>query len=179
MTDIPGPEPLDFGGPDEGKLTDAEKLAALGTYIKVLTAMEKQLRTAVEKDMGARRVEKVGAYLPNGTKIASVSRSDGNRTVQYDQVKALNWCRSRYPDEVETVERVRPAFLKKLLDVAGSLPAGSKGLDPATGEELAFITVEQGNPYVSISTTDEGVSTMTALAHGFARMLEQPTAAAQ
>jgi hypothetical protein len=161
MTDIP-------------ELTDAEKLAALGTYIKVLTAMERDLRTAVEKDMGTRHVEKVGAYLPNGTKMASVSRSEGKRTVKVDEVAALKWCQNQYPGEVVAVEMIRPAFMKKLVDIAGSLPVGSKGLDSKTGEELPFITVMQGSPYVSITTTSEGVETMTALAHGFAGMLEGP-----
>jgi len=154
-------------------LTDAEKLAALGTYVKVLSDAEKALRASVTADMGKRHVEKVGAYLPDGTKMASVSRSDGKKSVKLtDEAGALAWCRDRYPSEVMTVEIIRPAFLKKLLDIAGSLPVGSKGLDSATGEELPFIEVGQGSPYVTITTTGEGVERMTALARGFAGMLE-------
>ena len=161
MTDIP-------------ELTDAEKLAALGTYIKVLTAMERDLRTAVEKDMGKRHVEKVGAYLPDGTKMASVSRSEGKKTAKVtNPAHALLWCAKNYPDEI--VKAINPAFLKKLTDYAQSnLAVGEHGMDPLTGQELTFITVEQGNPYVSITTTSEGVANMTALAHGFAAMLEGP-----
>lgn len=179
MTDIPDPGPLDFGGPDEGELTDAEKLAALGTYIKVLTTMERRLRTAVEKDMGVRRVEKVGAYLPDGTKMASVSRSDGKKTAKVtDPAYARIWVRERYPSEI--IESINPAFLKKLTDHAqANCLIGEHGVDPKTGEELPFITVEQGNPYVSITTTDEGVAALTALAHGFAHVLEQRKAVEQ
>lgn len=154
-------------------LTDAERLAALGTYVKVLSDAEKELRTSVTEDMGKMHVERVGAYLPDGTKMAAVTRSDGNRTVKIvDEEAALKWCQDRYPGEVVVEAAIRPAFRKKLLDIAGSLPVGSKGLDSATGEELPFIEVTQGSPYVTITTTPEGVERMTALARGFARMLE-------
>lgn len=157
------------GGP--AGLTDAEKLAALGTYLKVLGGTETSLRAAVTEDMGKRRVEKVGAYLPDGTKMASVSRSDGKKTAKLtDPAAALRWCIDRYPSEI--VQAINPAFLKKLMDVAGSLPVGSKGLDPATGEELPFIEVQQGAAYVTVTTTEEGRDRMAALANGFTRMLE-------
>jgi hypothetical protein len=160
------------GGPGRPELTDAEKLAALGTYIRVLTGMEEQLRTAVEEDMGRRHVEKVGAYLPDGTKMASVSRSGGRKTAKVTNPSwALIWVRDRYPGEI--VESINPAFLKKLTDYAlSNCTVGEHGVDPKTGEELPFITVEQGNPYVSIVTTPDGFAALTALAHGFARMLE-------
>lgn len=155
-------------------LTEAEKLAALGTYVKVLTGIEKDLRSAVTKDMGDRHVEKVGAYLPDGTKMASVSLNDGRRSAKVtDPAAALAWCLKQYPEEVQTVQVVRPAFLKKLLDVAGSLPVG-KGLDPATGEVLPFIEVTRGDPFVSVTTTKGGVERMSGLAHGFTGILEGP-----
>ncbi len=156
-------------------LTGAERLAALDTYLKVLGETEKALRAAVTDDMGKRHVEKVGAYLPDGTKMASVSRSDGRKTVTMNETAALQWCAERYPDEVVTVRMVRPAFLKKLADIASSLPVGSKGLDSATGEELDFIEVQQGNPYVIVTTTPQGHARMASLAHGFADMLEAAT----
>lgn len=171
MTDqTPGVATVD--GPGNG-LTNAERLAALGAYLKVLTEMEKKLRAEVTRDMGERHVEKVGAYLPDGTKLASVGRSGGRRTAKLvDEGAALFWCKLRYPEEVATIQVIRPAFLKKLMDVAGSLPAESKGLDPATGEILDFIEVQQGNPYVTITMTDDGRDRMTTLANGFAGMLE-------
>jgi hypothetical protein len=155
-------------------MTKAEKLAALETYLKVLDPMSKTLRTEVTKDMGDLHTEKVGAYLPDGTKMASVSRSDGKKSAKVvDSAAALAWCLKRYPDEI--VQAVNPAFLKKLTDIAGSLPVGSKGLDPATGEELPFIEVQQGSPYVTVTTTAEGRDRMAALANGFAGMLEAAT----
>jgi hypothetical protein len=164
--------PLDEG-PGLAELTDAEKLAALETYLKVLDPMSKALRESVTKDMGKRHVEKVGAYLPDGAKIASVTRSEGRKSVKVtDEAAALAWAERNYPDEVQTVRIIRPAFLKKLLDVAGSLPVGSAGLDSATGEELPFIEVYQGNPYVTVTTTEDGRDRMATLAGGFVAMLE-------
>jgi hypothetical protein len=154
-------------------LTDAEKLAALETYLKVLKASAEALRTRVTADMGVRRVERVGAFLPDGTKLAAVSRSDGRKSVKVtDEAAALAWAERNYPGEVQSVRAIRPAFLKKLLDVAGSLPVGSAGLDVSTGEELPFIEVTQGNPYVMVTTTDDGVERIAALANGFVAMLE-------
>jgi hypothetical protein len=42
----------------------------------------------------------------------------------------------------------------------------------STGEELPFIEVTQGNPYVMVTTTDDGVERIAALANGFVAMLE-------
>lgn len=154
------------------ELTDAEKLAALSTYIKVLTEMEKKLRAEVTSDFGKRRVEKVGAYLPDGTKLASVSRSDGAKTARVtDEAAALKWCLDRHPEHVYTVQAIRPAYLKVLLEAAAAGEVGEPGVDPSTGEMLPFIKVQRGNPYVSITITDDGRDRMTALASGFAGML--------
>lgn len=166
--------PID-GSPAPAALTDAEKLAAIETYIKTLTPIAQALRAKVTADMGALRTEKVGAYLPDGVKLASVSRSDGRRSGKVtDEDAALAWCLKVHPEQVQTVQVIRPAYLKMLCDLAKAddAKAGALGVDPETGEELPFIRVEQGNPYVSVLTTDEGVVRMTALAHGFAGMLE-------
>jgi hypothetical protein len=155
--------------PETPELTDAEKLTALGTYIKTLQRIEKEMRAAVTKDMGARKVERVGAYL-GPVKIGTVGYSDGRRTVHVNDAEALAWCRRTHPGEVETVERVRPAFMDKLTAVAASLPLGY-GLDPATGEQLRFIEIVRGAPYVTVATTEEGVERMEAIANGFSAML--------
>lgn len=172
MTENPGA--VHDGGPVRA-LTDVEKLAALDTYLKVLGETAAALRAKVTADMGARHDERVGAFLPDGTKIASVTRSGGNKKARVTNGEGLLfWCRLRHPEHVYTVEAVRPAYLSLLMDVAGSLPVGSKGVDPSTGEELPFIEVQQGNPYVTITGTKEGKARMSALAHGFAGMLEAP-----
>lgn len=161
--------------------TDAEMLAALETYVKTLTALSKDLRARVTADMGLQHLEKVGAYLPDGTKMASVARQPGNKSARVaNEAAALKWCLARYPDEVQTVQVIRPAFLKVLLDTAkASGKPGDAGVDPHTSELLPFIEVVQGSPFVKVETTDEGVQRMEALAHGFAGMLEAPKYEAQ
>lgn len=153
-------------------LTDAEQLAALETYLKVLKPLAEALRAKVTGDLGARRVEKVGAYLPDGTKMASVGYSAGRRTARVtDSAAALRWCEDRYPNAI--VKAISPAFLKGLLDHATKTgQPGEPGVDPHTGEMLDFIQVFRGNPYVTVTTTEEGVDRMAGLAGGFLGMLE-------
>ncbi len=162
---------------DEEKLTNAEKLAAIETYMKTLKTISEALRHTVTIEMGTRHVERVGAFLPDGTKIAAVGYSDGRMSARVtDEAAALEWCLNRYPDEVQTVQIIRPAFLKMLIDIAKADDAkdGDKGVDPRTGEELPFIEVGRGKPYVTVTTTKDGVARMEALAYGFAGTLEGP-----
>jgi hypothetical protein len=153
-------------------LTDAERLAALETYVKTLKTITDGLRATVTEDMGVRRVERVGAYLPDGTKMAAVGYNGGRKTAKVtDPAAALKWCLDRHPDEI--VQAVNPAYLKALTDYALKVgEVGEPGVDPHTGELLDFIEVQQGSPYVTVTTTKEGVARMQALAYGFAGMLE-------
>lgn len=160
---------LEEGGPG---LTDRQRLAALDAYLKALKPVADALRAKVEGDMAAAHDERVGAHLPDGTKLASITRSDGKKSVKVtDEAALLAWCKKEHPEHVYTVEMVRPAYRTFLTDVAGSLPLGSKGLDPSTGRELPFIEVQQGSPYVTVTATPEGKQRMQALAHGFGRTL--------
>lgn len=156
-----------------GGLTDAEKLTALETYIKTLRDIADELRAAVTADLGRRRVERVGAFLPDGTKLGAVTYKAGTKTVKVtDQAAALAWCLRNYPDEI--VKTINSAFLKKLLDANKSGAVGDFGVDPWTGEELRFISIAQGDPGIMVTKTPEGTSRMQALAHGFAGLLEAP-----
>lgn len=151
-------------------LTDAEKLSALQTYLAVLKPIEAALRASVTADMGKRRVERVGAYLPDGTKMAAVGHSDGRVSARVtDEAAALAWCLAEHPEEVQTIQMIRPAFLKMLLDLA---KIDGEGLDRSTGQTLPFIEVSRGAPYVTVTTTKEGVERMSALANGFVAMIE-------
>lgn len=156
------------------ELTDAEQLTALETYVKTLKTMTDALRAKITADLGARHVEKVGAYLPDGVKLGAVAYRPGNKTAKViDPAAALRWCITTYPDEI--VRAVNPAFLKALTDFAQKTgKVGEPGVDPRTGEVLDFIKVVQGAPYVAVTTTEEGVQRMEALAHGFSAMLEGP-----
>lgn len=158
------------GGP--GGLTEAEQLTALETYMKTLKTIADGLRARVTEDLGARHVEKVGAYLPDGEKLGAVAYQPGNKTAKVtDAAAALRWCLAKYPDEI--VQAVNPAFLTALLFFAkNKCEVGEHGVDPRDGESLDFIDVVQGSPFVRVTTTEEGVARMQALALGFAGMLE-------
>jgi len=157
------------------ELTEAEQLTALETYIKTLKAMADELRTSVTADLGKRRVERVGAFLPDGTKLGAVTYKAGAKAAKVtDSAAALAWCMRAHPEEI--VKAINPAYLNRLLDLAKAGAVGEHGYDPATGEELAFIEVAQGDPGIMVTKTPEGTARMEALAHGFARILNPPPA---
>lgn len=163
------------GAPAGGGLTDAEKLTALQTYLKALKPIEEELRRKVTADLRERRVERVGAYLPGMTeKIGAVGYNPGRKSAKVvDSAAALRWCLERHPEAV--VQAITPGFLKGLTDYASRMgEVGESGVDPYTGEALDFIEVVQGDPYVTVTVTKEGVARMTALANGFAGILEGP-----
>lgn len=160
-------------GPAE--LTDKQKLVALETYAKFIDSIAKGLRVRVTEQMGQDDEERVGAKLPDGTKLGAITYSEGRRSAKVtDEAAALAWCERAHPSEVQTVRMIRPAYLKMLLDLAKAddAPAGAKGVDPSTGEELPFIEVQQGNPFISVTSTKDGTERMAALAMGFTKMLE-------
>jgi hypothetical protein len=150
--------------------TKAEQLAALDMYLKALKPIAEALRAEVAKEMDSNHDERKGAYLPDGTKIASVTLNDGRRSARVtDEAKAVAWCMKHYPGEVETLYAIRPAFLSTIL--AASKDAGT-GLDPRTGEALPFVEVSTGDKFVSIHPTDDGTASVLRLAHDFPEMIE-------
>lgn len=160
------------GGPVGGELTNAEKLTALTSYLKAIKPMEEHLRAATAADMAANRAERVGAFMPDGEKIGAVGYNPGNKKARVkDPAAALAWCLAKYPDAI--VQAINPTFLKNLTDHAAKVgEVGEPGVDPRDGEALDFIEVERGAAFVTVTPTKEGVARMTALAHGFAGMLE-------
>lgn len=173
MTDETTGAPL-AGGPAGAELTNAEKLTALTAYLKAMKPLEEHLRAATVADMQRNRAERVGAFMPDGEKIGAVGYNSGNRRTRVtDQAAAVAWCIQRYPDAI--VKAINPAFLKAICEYSAKTgQVGEPGVDPKTGEVLDFLIVEQGNPFVTVTPTKEGVARMTALAHGFAGMLEGP-----
>jgi hypothetical protein len=154
----------------ELELTDKQKLVALETYAKFIKTITDDLRARVTQDMGDADEERVGAKMPDGTKIGAITYSEGRRTAKVtDEAAALAWCERVHPSEVQTIKIIRPAYLKMLLDIAKAddAPAGAHGVDPETGEELDFIEVQQGAPFISVTSTKEGTARMAALAQGF------------
>lgn len=90
--------------------------------------------------------------LPVGRAVKSV-RTDAKVV---DDKALLKWVKANHPDEVETVEQVRPAFLAQLKK-AGELSDGGTPL----------IVLVEGNPYVTVKPTEHTEQVIRELlAHG-------------
>lgn len=74
-----------------------------------------------------------------GTVILPISKET---PVVADAEALVEWCRQRYPSELETFVRVRPAFQDALLKRAQ--PMGESAMDPATGELIPGMGVRPG-----------------------------------
>ena len=103
-------------------MTDLQQLAleeaALKTLADAVNDRLKEVKTAMQEalvDTGASRVE---AKLPDGTKVATISRSDPKpAAVVTDEKAFLDWVRKYSPHNVTTrlVTEVRPAYTAALL----------------------------------------------------------------
>jgi hypothetical protein len=74
-----------------------------------------------------------------GTVILPISKET---PVVADAEALVEWCRERYPSELETYVRIRPAFQDALLRRAQ--PMGECAMDPATGEVIPGLGVRPG-----------------------------------
>lgn len=80
----------------------------------------------------------------DGADIATVTLGGGSpRASVTNDAALLEWVAERHPAEVETLRRVRPAFLTRLL--AEATRAGVPY--DATGEELPGVAVRSSEPY--------------------------------
>lgn len=95
------------------------------------------------------------AVLPDGTKIGSVTLAKGKLTADLvDADKFLEWVLTYHPDEVEqvTVTRVNADFTARMISYARQ--TGSN-VDPATGEEIPGLRVQEGDPYAMTILADD------------------------
>lgn len=97
------------------------------------------------------------AVLPDGTKIGSVTLAKGKLTADIvNQDAFLEWVLATHPDAVEqvTVTRVNPDFAARM--VAFARATGSTA-DPATGEEVPGLRVQEGDPYAMTILEEDAV----------------------
>lgn len=77
--------------------------------------------------------------LPDGTKVASISLTEGKPTPEIvDRQAYLAWAQQQHPDMVEHVTRVREAYEKKLMEHAKKT---GDPVDPDTGEFIPGMRV--------------------------------------
>lgn len=107
----------------------------------------------------------VNATLADGTPLGTVGMVKGRTTATIDNDAALTaWVEDNHPGEIETVRRVRPGYVKKLLDAAKVKGAAVD----AHGEVIPGILVGEGDPYLSVRLADDAEqAVVSALESGF------------
>lgn len=82
----------------------------------------------------------------------NVTRKDAPIEVT-DEAALLAWVKQARPDEVETVERVRPAFMRYLREERWTVVKGQV-IDTVTGEVVDFAALgDPGEPFVAWPAT--------------------------
>ena len=110
--------------------------AALKALSDTVNDRLKEVKNAMQEQLVANGISKVTASLPDGTKVATISRSDAKpAAVVIDDDAFLDFVRTIAPDEISTrlVTEVRPAYRTSIL--AQMTAAGvARVVDTETGE---------------------------------------------
>ena len=110
--------------------------AALKALADTVNDRLKEVKNAMQEQLVDNGISKVTASLPDGTKVATISRSDAKpAAVVVDNEKFLAFVRDIAPDEISTrlVTEVRPAYRTNVL--AQMTAAGvARIVDVETGE---------------------------------------------
>lgn len=126
---------------------------AVDTELEIARADMKHALLAAHEQFG---VKSVDVDLPNGEVVASVSVVPDKGVVAVSAVDEFTaWVGYAYPDEVETVIRVRPAFEKALLSRVDVTAAGV-AVDSGSGEVVEGVGVRPKAGYVSVRFKPDG-----------------------
>lgn len=121
-------------------------LSVLADKVKAALMDAREEQAAAMKDVGA---DGVNVELPDGSRVAKITLVAGRSSARVaDEEELMAWVGANHPGEIETVTRVRPAFVNQLL--ADTCAAGSP-VDVDTGELIPGIGVTKGEPYISTS----------------------------
>lgn len=127
----------------------ALRVAVLATLTDKVKATLAQARREQADAMGEVGAAGVNVELADGRRVAKVALVAGRVSAQVaDEKDLLEWVQANYPDQVETVVRVRDGFRQRLLTDAANKGAP---VDPVTGEVVPGIGIRTGAPYVSTS----------------------------
>jgi hypothetical protein len=110
--------------------------AALKALADSVNDRLKQVKATMQEALVGSGISKVSATLPDGTKVATISRSDAKpAAVVIDDEAFRAWVRTVAPDEIKTrlVTEVRPAYRTAILAqmTAAGVP---RVVDTETGE---------------------------------------------
>lgn len=131
-------------------MSAAREVALRLAVLRVLGDLIRDGRSAADATAG--EIMEAGdcltAKLPTGEKVAAVSMAKGRLSARVTGREAFTaWVMATYPDEVEQVVRVRPAFEARLLNDAKVLGVPA---DPKSGEEIPGVAVGHGDPHPSV-----------------------------
>lgn len=130
-------------------ITPAQKVAAL-TAIRA--GIDDQIRQA--KTEALKTAAQIGVKSFD-TAIGEVKIVKSHEAVVIDEEKLLPELKAAFPEQVETVECVRPAYLKYLMGEQLVIVAGEV-IDKGTGEAVDWATVRPaGDDYISYPSTRE------------------------
>jgi hypothetical protein len=137
-------------------------MTAHETALKILVL--RVLRERLNEAKAAAAEEIVGAWKPGdrntgslagGPEIGTVTLAKGKATSKVTDDRAfLEWVLENHPEEIEQVQitRVDPGFQERLLNFARQT---GDCVNPATGQPVPGIAVEQGEPYATTKLVDD------------------------
>lgn len=127
----------------------ALRAAILKTVADDVEAVLAPGKDAVRDEMVDAGVEKIGATLPDGTKVASLSLCGGESAPRVTDPAAFQaWVEANRPGEI--VSSVRESYVKAVLDEAKK---AGRAVDRASGEVIPGITFGPTTPYVRLTFT--------------------------
>ena len=145
----------------------AQAEAVLAALHKAIGDRLKSVKAEVQQQLDETGASRVDATLPDGTKVATISRSASTpKATVVDDDKLLAWVREHAPGEVvsRVVTEIRPAYLASLL--AQITAAGAAEVpDSSTGEVLDVPGVELAAPRTtthSVRHTKGGTDAISA-----------------
>lgn len=143
----------------------ARDLAALKTLADAVNARIKTVKADLEQQLDESGVTRLDAVLPDGTKVATLSKSQPTLSAQVvDGPAFLAWVREHSPHNVMTVEQVRGAYQAGLLEEMTKAGA-AETVDEATGEvhEVPGVEIREGRaPSCSVRPVDGGREAIVA-----------------
>lgn len=120
----------------------ARDLTALKALADMVNARMKQVKAELEEQLDETGVTRLDAVLPDGTKVATISKTQPKAAAQVvDGPAFLAWVREHSPHNVMTVEQVRTAYQTALLEEMTKSGA-FEVVDESTGEVLKVPGVE-------------------------------------
>lgn len=129
-------------------MTDPAATLALCSWLKKRVAeWETEAKAAMSLETGERKAAKLG-----DTVVAYTNKVKGRKSVRvHDDMMLMAYVVENYPDEVEQVEQIRPAFKAKVLD---DVQKSGQLVDPS-GVVWDCVEVVEGEPYLTTKLTDD------------------------